>query len=121
MQVRFAPVGTPGKVPITFAKTPAPISISDVLGNDLVCEFVDGSVGTAAGLSPTIENVRRDGNTLSATLTGFSAGATVILQKSPNLRDWTDAQTFTASGGSISIQRPIQSNAAAEYLRFLVR
>ncbi|MSU21981.1 MAG: hypothetical protein EXS30_11375 [Pedosphaera sp.] len=121
LQVRFAPVGTPGKVPITFAKTPAPISISDVLGNDLVCEFVDGSVGTAAGLSPTIENVRRDGDTLSATLTGFSAGATVILQKSSNLRDWADAQTFTASGGSISIQRPIQSNEEAEYLRFLVR
>lgn len=121
LRVRFASTASSGTVPVGFGSRPAATSASDLLGNDLALQFLDGTLQMGSASLPVIREIRVSGATLSADLTGFAAGATVILQTSPDLLHWRDVQTFTAHSNSISIQRPVQPNAAGEYLRFLVR
>ena len=120
LRVRFHAATSAATSAVRFSNAPAPTFVSDLLGNELAFQFVDGTLQLGISLLPVIRDIRVSGATLSANLTGFAAGATVILQTSRDLRHWTDVQTFTASTGSISIQRPVQPNATAQYLRFLV-
>ena len=65
--------------------------------------------------------LRLVGATLSASVSGLSAGATGVVQSSLNLRDWTPVQTNTIINGSITISRSVNPASGVEFLRVLVR
>lgn len=121
LRVSFSAKDAMGIAPVSFTNSPAPESASDALGNDLEYQFVDGSVAIQSKQPLVFMNLHLTDTTLAATLSGVPAGATVVLQASSNLRDWTSVQTYTANGTSLSINRSVSPSSGGEFLRALVK
>lgn len=121
LRVTFNAGNSTGTVPIGLTNSPAPVSASDTLGNDLEYQSVDGTITIQEGQRLMITDFHLTGRVLEATLSGLSAGAIVVLQSSPNLRDWIPVQTNTANGTSLSISRPVNPSSGAEFLRALMK
>ena len=61
LKLTFASGDALGNTAIAFANSPAPQSASDILGNDLVCQFIDGTITVGpppvTGTPPTISSI----------------------------------------------------------------
>ncbi len=61
------------------------------------------------------------GGKLQTTLSGLTAGETVVVEASSDLRDWTPIQTNTVSGSALSVTNAINPALAGQYFRARVR
>lgn len=72
LKLTFQAGNVSGNVPIEFVDAPAPQSVSDVLGNDLVCQFVDGVISVESSGRPPAIDVK------PAVVTAANGGATTL-------------------------------------------
>jgi hypothetical protein len=61
------------------------------------------------------------GGKLQTTLSGLSAGETVVVEVSSDLHNWTPAQTNTVSGSTFSFTNAINPEMQGQYFRARVR
>jgi len=132
---------TPAGAVTTLAGTAGEIGGADGIGS--VAQF-SGPIGVAVDSAGNIfladsgnhritkgtrivVSVLRFGNlafssgTLTATLSGLSSGTTVVLESSPDLRDWRPVQTNIVSGASLPISIAIDPATRAEFLCALAK
>jgi hypothetical protein len=61
------------------------------------------------------------GGKLQTTLSGLSAGETVVMEASSDLQNWTPIQTNTVSGSTLSFTNAINPALPGQYFRARVR
>lgn len=90
----------------------------DMAGNYSTVALVNVAYNPPA---PVFGGSTASGGKLQTTLSGLSAGETVVVEASSDLKNWTPIQTNTASGSTLSFTNAINPALKGQFFRARVR